>query len=99
VIAVLLVIGVEALRRQTAREFPEARLAEGEGLREAWGRLRTSMSERIAEARPGSEARRAAPVTPESTQLEQLERLGSLRDRGILTDAEFQHQKAQILGA
>ena len=35
IIAVLLVIGVEALRRQTAREFPDARLPEGEGLRKA----------------------------------------------------------------
>jgi hypothetical protein len=31
--------------------------------------------------------------------LEQLSRLGELRDQGILTDAEFAAQKARILGA
>jgi hypothetical protein len=31
--------------------------------------------------------------------LEQLSRLGALRDQGILTDAEFADQKARILGA
>lgn len=44
-IAGLLVLGTEALRRQTAREFPEARLAEDEGLREAcgWGDYRAML--------------------------------------------------------
>jgi len=30
--------------------------------------------------------------------MEQLEKLGELRDKGILTDAEFQTQKAKLLG-
>jgi hypothetical protein len=36
----------------------------------------------------------AAPVDP----VAQLERLGELRDKGILTDAEFGAQKTKILG-
>lgn len=30
-------------------------------------------------------------------QLEQLERLGDLKDKGVLTEAEFQQKKAEIL--
>jgi hypothetical protein len=101
-IAALLVVGVEALRRQTAREFPDATLAEGEGLREVWGRMRASMSERVSDVRGRSAARgreaATAPTAPEDARLERLERLGSLRERGILTDAEFERQKNQILG-
>jgi hypothetical protein len=34
---------------------------------------------------------------PEST-LDQLKQLGELRDTGVLTEAEFEAQKAKILG-
>jgi hypothetical protein len=40
-----------------------------------------------------------APAAAEDTRLDQLERLASLHDRGVLTDAEFAAQKAQVLGA
>jgi hypothetical protein len=36
-----------------------------------------------------------APAAPDP--LEELERLGKLRDQGVLTDAEFEAQKAKIL--
>jgi len=38
----------------------------------------------------------AAPAAPESS-VDQLEKLADLRDRGVLTDAEFAAQKAKIL--
>jgi hypothetical protein len=37
-----------------------------------------------------------APLDP-NDKMEALERLGSLKAQGILTDAEFEQQKAQIL--
>lgn len=40
----------------------------------------------VGESRPGGDA------------LTELERLGRLRDSGVLTDAEFSAQKAKILG-
>jgi len=43
-----------------------------------------------------------APVAPAddmSSKIEQLKGLGELKDQGVLTDAEFQAQKAAILGA
>jgi hypothetical protein len=38
------------------------------------------------------------PASAEDTRLERLERLGSLRDKGILTEAEFAAEKARLLG-
>ena len=103
-IAILLVVGTEALRRQAAREFPGAALAEGEGLRDSLGRMRESVTQRVSDARARRAERRAeAPtavtaVTPADAQLDRLERLATLRERGVLTEAEFERQKAELLG-
>ena len=40
----------------------------------------------------------AAPAPQEEDVITQLERLGALKDQGILTEEEFQAQKAKILG-
>ncbi|HEY3672290.1 MAG TPA: SHOCT domain-containing protein [Acidimicrobiia bacterium] len=46
-----------------------------------------------------AEAPPAAPAAPsEDDQLAQLEKLGDLHTKGILTDEEFAAKKAQILG-
>ena len=37
-------------------------------------------------------------LTPASTDLDQLEKLASLRDKGIITDEEFSLKKKQLLG-
>ena len=49
--------------------------------------------EQVAYAPP----QQAAPAPQEDT-IAQLERLGALRDQGILNEEEFQAQKAKILG-
>jgi Short C-terminal domain len=100
--ACLLALGTEALRRQTLHEFPDARLVEGEGLRESWSRMRDSASQRVSEARsrrsgPTGETA-AAVVAPEDAQIERLERLAALRERGVINDEEFEAQKSRILG-
>ena len=42
----------------------------------------------------------AAPAASSQDELiEQLQKLGRLRDQGILTDAEFETQKARLLAA
>jgi adenine deaminase len=38
-----------------------------------------------------------APADDMDARIEQLEKLAQLRDQGILTDAEFQAQKQQLL--
>jgi hypothetical protein len=39
-----------------------------------------------------------APPAPEEDVITQLERLGALKAQGILTEEEFQAQKAKLLG-
>jgi hypothetical protein len=38
------------------------------------------------------------PPQPTSDPVEQLQRWAALRDQGILTEEEFQHQKRKLLG-
>ena len=71
----LLALGVEALRRQAAREYPDERWSNPfKGIR--WPRRR---------------ARR------QDTTVDQLERLGRLRDQGLLDAPEYEQQKAKVL--
>jgi hypothetical protein len=48
------------------------------------------------QASANAPAPQAAPVVQEDA-VSQLERLGKLKDKGILTEEEFQAQKAKIL--
>jgi hypothetical protein len=52
-----------------------------------------------APAAPPSQAAAAAPASPADMgeRLGQLKQLGELLDAGVLTEAEFQQQKARIL--
>ena len=52
--------------------------------------------ERNKERMYQSNASRPSPAAPSVTT--ELERLAGLRDRGVLTEAEFQNQKKKILG-
>ncbi|HEX6153956.1 MAG TPA: SHOCT domain-containing protein [Solirubrobacterales bacterium] len=48
---------------------------------------------------PAAEAPTAAlPLSEEDARLERLERLGTLREKGILTEEEFAAEKARLLG-
>jgi len=49
-------------------------------------------------AAPPAEAPAAAPLSTDD-MLEQLKKLGELKEAGVLTDAEFQASKAKILGS
>jgi len=40
-----------------------------------------------------------APAAPQPDKLAQLRELGSLRDQGVLTEAEFEAQKYKILAS
>ncbi len=50
------------------------------------------------QAAPAQPPPQAAPAAGQSTMIDQLTKLGELRDKGILTDAEFASQKAKLLG-
>ena len=49
-------------------------------------------------APPPQEIYAAAPAAPVEDPITQLERLGALKAQGLLTDEEFNAQKAKILG-
>jgi hypothetical protein len=100
-IIVLVVAGVELLRRQIAQEHPDAQAPDvgewardsAERLRAAAGRLRRGARARTAELA------RTQTQTPEASRIEYLERLAALHERGALTDEEFAAEKAAVLRA
>lgn len=86
---VLIALGMHALRRQTAREFPEAQAGDAGG----------SVHEWYSGRRHSSAASSAAAVGTEHNgdRVASLERLAVLHDRGSLTDEEFAAEKAALL--
>jgi hypothetical protein len=96
VLVALLALGLEVLRRQTAREFPDASRAES--LRRLRERLTGLAHRASAGARARTPGERESGAVGAADRLEQLERLGRLRDTGVLDPSEFEREKAQILG-
>jgi Short C-terminal domain len=81
-LAALMVLGTEALRRQTALEFPDARFG-------GFGERLRATAPRRPEAQP------PAPGAP--SKVEELERLSALKAQGSLSDEEFEAAKSEIL--
>jgi hypothetical protein len=110
-LAILLAIGFEGLRRQTAREFPEAdrKVAEQNG-RERLSRATTSVkqwagagsSAVVSQAKSvtaGEAGNGGAAAPPPDARLQRLEQLGRLHDSGTIDDEEFRTEKTRILGS
>lgn len=91
-IAVLLALGMHALRQLTAREFPAARAGDIVRSIQSWfsERRRTVLSA-IAGVRP------EAADGGVDAHVADLERLADLYHRGDLTDEEFRAHKASLL--
>jgi hypothetical protein len=88
----LLAAGLEVLRRQTAREFPEADAGAslrrgGERLAGIWNGVK-GVGGLGARAQDRHARRR----------LDELDRLAKMRDAGVLDAAEFQREKQRVLG-
>jgi hypothetical protein len=49
-------------------------------------------------AQPAQAAPPVAPPEPEPSYLDELERLAGLRDKGIISEEEFEAKKKQLLG-
>lgn len=82
-LAVLMVLGTEALRRQAETEFPDATFG---GFGE---RMRGSVSRRPAEE---------PQAPPRESKIDQLERITALRDKGALSEEQYESAKAELLG-
>jgi hypothetical protein len=89
VLLALFIAGIEVLRGQTLREFPQ----------ETWDTLRERWSERLARRSSSTAAPSpAAAASPESARVGELERLVALRDAGALDAEEFEREKQRLLG-
>jgi hypothetical protein len=83
-IAGLIVLGIEVLRRQIVREFPDAVAGE---------------TTQALRARFSRDKGAAAPAgNGEGGHIADLERLAKLRDSGVLSEAEFSSQKQALIG-
>jgi hypothetical protein len=88
-------VGLEALRRKTMDEFPGAK--RGDWMQDMRDRARRTSAE--AGRRIGSAVRGLSDgeKDPEEIKLERLERLGDLKEKGVLTATEFRDEKKKVL--
>ena len=114
IVAGMAAFGIHELRKQTLEEYPDADYGDvydrtkdkvvsavkGANIPERASKLRLPEVKRPGGSEaPTAEAPTAAlPVNEEDARLERLERLASLRDKGILTAEEFATEKARLLG-
>jgi hypothetical protein len=82
-LAALMVLGTEVLRRQAEAEFPDATFG-GSG-----DRVRASVPRRAA-AEP--------PAPTGASKVDQIERLSALKEKGALSEEEFEKAKTEVLG-
>jgi hypothetical protein len=101
ILFVLVWLGVEALRRQTAVEFPDAQFGDSmSGMRERYEHWRERRHHREVPppAAPPMAGGAGPPVLwSQDERLSRLERLTALRDAGALTEAEFASEKAIVM--
>ena len=95
VLILLLALGTEFLRRQVVREFPD-RVTTGSAQGIAQSIAAQMRKANALRARPHSSDPQAAASAGES-RIAALERLGKLRDQGVLTDDEFATEKTRVL--
>jgi hypothetical protein len=91
----LAAFGLEALRRKTEQEFPGAKRGDWtQSVRERMRRAGTQAGRRI-----GSAMRDLTTDDrhPEDSKLDRIERLGELKEKGVLTATEFREEKKKIL--
>ncbi len=95
VLIALAAFGLEALRRKVDHEFPGAKRGDWmQAMRERAGRLSADAGRRISSAMRGlTDGER----DPDDLRLDRLERLGELKEKGVLTATEFRAEKKKIL--
>jgi hypothetical protein len=93
VVIALLALGFEALRRQTAREFPDARREESFPRLREWA---MGLGRRVGRV-PAPEEAAAGQAGASDSRLDRLERLGRLRENGLLDASEYQREKDRLL--
>jgi membrane protease subunit (stomatin/prohibitin family) len=62
------------------------------------GHVAAKQADKQVEKEAGQQASAAPAAEPEVDAVAEIERLGALKDKGLLTDEEFAAAKAKILG-
>jgi hypothetical protein len=89
-------IGLEALRRKTATEFPGAQPGDWMlAMRQRARRASAQAGRRIGSAM--RELTTDGDRDPDDAKLDRLERLGELKEKGVLTATEFREEKKKVL--
>jgi hypothetical protein len=87
-------VGLEALSRKTQHEFPGAKRGDWMlAMRERARRAGAEAGRRVGSAVKGLSDDRH----PDDARLDRLERLGELKEKGLLNEKEFREQKRKIL--
>jgi hypothetical protein len=82
----------------TLREFPDAKRGDWMlGMRQRARRASAEAGRRIGSAVKGLTADEERH--PDDAKLDRLERLGELKERGVLTATEFREEKKKVLSA
>jgi hypothetical protein len=89
--------GLEALKRKTEREFPGAK--KGDWMLAMRQRARRASAETGRRISSAMRDLTADEQHPDDEKLNRIERLGELKERGLLTAAEFREEKKKILSA
>ena len=97
VLIALFIAGFEGLRHQAMRDFPEETPERAmEEWKARWARARGWVRERGLRRKAPADVQEAVAA---DARLEALERLGRLRDSGVLDAVEFSREKERILAA
>ena len=90
-------VGIKALRRKTVMEFPGAQ--RGDWMQSMRDRARRASSE--TGRRIGSAVRGLTDdgKHPDDARLDRLERLGELKEKGVITTKEFREEKQRLLAS
>jgi hypothetical protein len=90
-------VGLEALRRKTLDEFPGAKRGDWmQSMRERARRASAETGRRIGSAVRGLTD---DEKHPDDAKIERIERLGELKEKGLLTETEFRAEKKKILSS
>jgi hypothetical protein len=95
VLIVLAGFGLEALKRKTEREFPGAR--KGDWMAAMRQRARSTSADTGRRIGAAVRGLTADDREPEDAKLDRLERLGELKEKGVLTATEFREEKKKVL--
>lgn len=82
-LAILMVLGTEVLRRQAEAEFPDATFG--------------GLGERVRGSIPRREATEPQ-APPRESKIDKLERITALKEKGALSEEQYEAAKAEVLG-